>query len=165
MSGLSEFVDQIEAGKMRLLAVSSPVESEIDGRKPPTIKDEGIDLELTNWRMMTAPPGLSDGERKRITGWVTKVLKSPEWAENVKRNDWTPFVKTGAELDRLRGERAEAGAGGRRRPGDRQVIGARAFGGVLLAFGVVCLVATFGVGDDWAASGPRLAPAVAVGRC
>jgi putative tricarboxylic transport membrane protein len=40
------------------------------------------------------------------------------------------------------------------------VIGARLFGGVLLAFGIVCLIATFGVGNDWAASGPRLAPAV-----
>jgi putative tricarboxylic transport membrane protein len=40
------------------------------------------------------------------------------------------------------------------------VIGARAFGGVLLAFGVVSLAATFGVGDDWSVSGPRLAPAV-----
>ena len=41
------------------------------------------------------------------------------------------------------------------------MIGARAFGGVLLAVGVVCLVSSLGVGDDWAASGPRLAPAVA----
>jgi putative tricarboxylic transport membrane protein len=40
------------------------------------------------------------------------------------------------------------------------VIGARVFGGVLLAAGVVAFVATLGVGDDWAASGPRLAPAV-----
>jgi uncharacterized membrane protein AbrB (regulator of aidB expression) len=41
------------------------------------------------------------------------------------------------------------------------VIGARAVGGVLLAIGVVCLVATLDVGDDWSPSGPRLAPAVA----
>jgi putative tricarboxylic transport membrane protein len=41
------------------------------------------------------------------------------------------------------------------------VIGARVFGGVLLALGVVCLIATFGVGDGWAVSGARLAPAVA----
>ena len=40
------------------------------------------------------------------------------------------------------------------------MIGARVFGGVLLAIGVVCLVSSLGVGDDWAASGPRLAPAV-----
>ena len=41
------------------------------------------------------------------------------------------------------------------------MIGARAFGGVLLAVGVIAFVATLGVGDDWSVSGPRLAPAVA----
>jgi putative tricarboxylic transport membrane protein len=40
------------------------------------------------------------------------------------------------------------------------VIGARAIGGVLLALGLIAFVATLGVGDDWSASGPRLAPAV-----
>ena len=99
ISGLSEFVDQIEAGKMRLLAVSAPVDAEIDGKKPPTIKEEGVDVELTNWRMLVAPPGIDDAERERITGYVEQVLKSPAWAENVKRYDWQPFVKTGSELD------------------------------------------------------------------
>ncbi len=101
MTGLSEVVDQVEAGKMRLLAVSSPVDVEIDGKKPPTIKDEGIDLEITNWRAITAPPGITDAERERIAGWVERVLKSDAWAKNVKRFGWTPFVKTGAELDRF----------------------------------------------------------------
>ena len=40
------------------------------------------------------------------------------------------------------------------------MIGARAFGGVLLAVGVIAFVATLGVGDDWSVSGPRIAPAV-----
>jgi putative tricarboxylic transport membrane protein len=40
------------------------------------------------------------------------------------------------------------------------VIGARAIGGVLLAIGAIAFIATLGVGDDWSASGPRLAPAV-----
>ena len=99
ISGLSEFVDQIEGGKMRLLAVSSPGDVEIDGKQPPTIKDEGIDLELTNWRMLVAPPGLDDGERERITAYVEQVLDSPQWQEQVERYDWQPFVKTGRELD------------------------------------------------------------------
>ena len=101
VSGLSEFVDQVEAGKMRLLAVSSPVDTEVGGRKPRTIKEQGVDLELTNWRAIVAPPGLSDGERERITGWVEQVLRTPQWRENVERYDWTPFVKTGDELDRF----------------------------------------------------------------
>jgi putative tricarboxylic transport membrane protein len=40
------------------------------------------------------------------------------------------------------------------------MIGARAIGGVLLAVGVVALIAGLNVGDGWAASGPRLAPVV-----
>jgi putative tricarboxylic transport membrane protein len=99
VSGLSEFTDQVEAGKMRLLAVSSPVDTKVDGRTPQTIKDQGVDLELTNWRMLVAPPGLASGERARITGYVTRVLKTPQWRKNVERYDWTPFVKTGAALD------------------------------------------------------------------
>ena len=108
-----------------------------------------------------APPGISDGERERITGWVEKVLATPEWKKNVERYDWTPFVKTGAELDDFvasEQKRVQAVVDG---PRDRQaVIGARVFGGVLLALGVIAFVATIGVGDGWSASGPRLAPAV-----
>jgi putative tricarboxylic transport membrane protein len=100
-TGLSEVVDQVEAGKMRLLAVSSPIDVEIDGRKPPTIKEEGIDLEITNWRALVAPPGLSEGERERIAGWVQQVVGTPQWQKNVQRYDWTPFVKTGADFDRF----------------------------------------------------------------
>ena len=40
------------------------------------------------------------------------------------------------------------------------MIGARAIGGVLLAIGGIAFFASLGVGDDWSASGPRLAPAV-----
>jgi putative tricarboxylic transport membrane protein len=99
ITGLSEVVDQVEAGKMRLLAVSTPVDIEVDGRTPPTIEDEGIDLEMTNWRAITAPPGISGSERERIASWVSKVLESDAWAKNVEKFDWKPFVKTGRELD------------------------------------------------------------------
>ena len=60
-----------------------------------------MNLEMTNWRAIAAPPGISDSERARIAGWVTRVMKTPKWQENLKRNDWTPFVKTGADLDRF----------------------------------------------------------------
>jgi putative tricarboxylic transport membrane protein len=106
-TGLSEVLDQIESGKMRLLAVSSPVNIEVDGRKPPTIKEEGIDLEMTNWRAIAAPPGISDSERTRIADWVTRVMRTPEWEKNLKRYDWTSFVRTGPALDRfIRAEQA-----------------------------------------------------------
>jgi putative tricarboxylic transport membrane protein len=49
--------------------------------------------------MLVAPPGISRAERSRIMGWVRRVVATPTWRENVKRRDWTPFVKTGADLD------------------------------------------------------------------
>jgi putative tricarboxylic transport membrane protein len=101
ITGLSEVIDQVNGGKMRLLAVSSPVDLKVDGRKPDTIKDEGIDLEMTNWRAIAAPPGITDSERARIATWVQKVLRTPAWQKDIKKFDWTPFVKTGAELDRF----------------------------------------------------------------
>jgi putative tricarboxylic transport membrane protein len=100
MTGLSEVIDQVEGGKMRLLAVSSPVDVEVDGKKPPTLKDEGIDLVMDNWRAIAAPPGITDAERERIATWVTKVAESDAWKKSQEKFDWTPLVKTGDELDR-----------------------------------------------------------------
>lgn len=100
-TGLGEVVDQVEAGKMRLLAVSSPVKQKVGDTLPRTLKQQGIELELTNWRAITAPPGLTDAERGRIAAWVTRVMDSPAWQEQLKRNDWTAFVKSGADLDRF----------------------------------------------------------------
>jgi putative tricarboxylic transport membrane protein len=28
-------------------------------------------------------------------------MKTPAWEENLKRYDWTPFVKTGGDLDQF----------------------------------------------------------------
>jgi putative tricarboxylic transport membrane protein len=99
VSGLSEFKDLVEAKKMRLLAVSSPTDQKIDGTVPKTIKQLGVDLELTNWRGIVAPPDLSAKERKKVTAFVQKVLDTPSWRKARERNDWGDFVKTGPELD------------------------------------------------------------------
>jgi putative tricarboxylic transport membrane protein len=55
---------------------------------------------MNNWRAIAAPPGVTDAERERIAAWVTRVAKSPSWKKTQEKFDWTPFLKTGAELDR-----------------------------------------------------------------
>ena len=172
ITGLSEVVDQVEGGKMRLLAVSSPVDVEIDGRKPPTIKDEGIDLEMTNWRAIVAPPGIIGLRARADRALGRRRCSSDAWAENVERFDWTPFVKTGDELDALRRVRAGARPRHRRGPRARNEVSvswtrARIVGVVLLAIGVVALIATFAIPSaryGWSISGPRFAPLLASAR-
>ena len=58
VSSLGEFDAQVKAGTLRLLAVSSP--ERIEGADAPTLKEAGLDVELQNWRMVAAAPGLSD---------------------------------------------------------------------------------------------------------
>ena len=57
VSSLGEFQSQIEAGTMRLLAVSAP--ERIEGVDAPTLKEAGLDVELQNWRMVAAGPDLT----------------------------------------------------------------------------------------------------------
>ena len=62
-SGLGEFVDQIEAGQLRVLAVSGA--ERLPGVDAPTLTEAGIDLQFTNWRGILAPPDISDEDRDR----------------------------------------------------------------------------------------------------
>jgi putative tricarboxylic transport membrane protein len=99
VSGVSEFADQVEAGKMRVLAVSGEEPVDVGGTQSPTIKEEGYDVVLTNWRGIVAPPGLSDAERDNVLAFVDEVRATPSWKESVERFGWTEVAKSGGELD------------------------------------------------------------------
>ena len=98
VSGVSEFADQVEAGKMRALAVSGSGPLDVGGKQTRSIKDQGFDVELTNWRGIVAPPGISDSQRDAVTKWVEKVRASSAWQQNLDRFDWTDMKKSGPEF-------------------------------------------------------------------
>jgi putative tricarboxylic transport membrane protein len=99
VSGVSEFADQVEAGKMRVLAVSGQEAVDVGGTKAPTLEQEGFDVVMTNWRGIVAPPGLSDAERENVVSFVDKVRATPTWKESVQRLGWTEVAKSGANFD------------------------------------------------------------------
>jgi putative tricarboxylic transport membrane protein len=96
ISGLGEFEGQIKAGKLRLIAVTSPTRRE--GMETPTLKDQGIDLEITNWRSVVAPPGISAEQRKTLTDTVDKMVKSQAWQEILKQKGWDDAYLSGDEF-------------------------------------------------------------------
>ncbi|MGW7068362.1 Bug family tripartite tricarboxylate transporter substrate binding protein [Streptomyces sp. NPDC054855] len=93
VSGVGEYLDQIKSGELRLLAVTGP--ERVDGLKGPTLKESGYDVNFTNWRGIVAPPGLSDAERKKLTGLVRKLHDSPQWRKSLKTNGWDDAFLTG----------------------------------------------------------------------
>jgi putative tricarboxylic transport membrane protein len=101
VSGVSEFADQVKVGKMRVLAVSSAKPVPVGGKPAPTIKDAGYDVEMTNWRGLVAPPGISAAEREQIVAWVEKLHASSAWRENLQRFGWTDFFQVGSQFDQF----------------------------------------------------------------
>ena len=92
-SGYSEFSEYIKAGKMKAIAVTAG--TRLSGVNIPTLKEQGIDVEIGNWRGVYGAPGISAAQRKALTDMVLAALKSPAWSEALKKNDWTPAVLTG----------------------------------------------------------------------
>jgi putative tricarboxylic transport membrane protein len=86
ISGYGEFESQIKTGKLRLVGITAPNRlPNVDG---PTLKEQGVELEIANWRSVVAPPGLSADQKKALTETVDKLVKSKEWQEILKQKGW-----------------------------------------------------------------------------
>jgi len=102
ISGYGEFAEQVKAGNLRLLAVSSDKRQE--GIDAPTLKESGIDVELFNWRGVFAPPGVSDEDKAAMIALVTKMTESAAWAEECKNRNWTSIPLAGDDYAKFLAE-------------------------------------------------------------
>jgi putative tricarboxylic transport membrane protein len=86
ISGFGEFSEQVKAGRLRALAISA------DTRQPgidvPTLKEQGIDVELFNWRGVFAPPGVNAAGRDAMVALMRTMTQSAAWQEECKKRDW-----------------------------------------------------------------------------
>ncbi len=97
-SGYSEFAEYIAAGKMRPIGVTS--EKRLPGlANVPTMKEQGYDIVLGNWRGVYGAPGITAEQRAALTDMVLKVTKTKGWAEALEKNGWTPAVLSGKAFD------------------------------------------------------------------
>lgn len=98
ISGVGEFIEHIESGAMRALAVSSEAPSD---RLPdtPTVTDEGYDVVLTNWRGVLAPGGIDAAQRAELERVVTELRDSAGWQAELETRGWADAFLTGDELD------------------------------------------------------------------
>ncbi|MGW0706151.1 Bug family tripartite tricarboxylate transporter substrate binding protein [Streptomyces sp. NPDC002643] len=99
VSGVGEYLDQIKAGELRLLAVTGP--KRVAGLDAPTLQEEGYDVNFTNWRGIVAPPGLTDAERDKLTRLIEELHDSPEWRQSMKQNGWDDAFLTGDEFGKF----------------------------------------------------------------
>ena len=98
-SGYSEFAEYISSGKMRAIAVTS--DKRLKGIDVPTMKEQGINVVLGNWRGVYGAPGISAEQRKALTDMVLAATKTKSWAEALEKNGWTPAVMAGTEFEKF----------------------------------------------------------------
>jgi putative tricarboxylic transport membrane protein len=96
-SGYSEFAEYIKTGKMKPIAVTS--DKRLPGIDVPTMKEQGYDVVLGNWRGVYAGPGITPEQRKALTDLVVAATKSKAWQEDLAKNGWTPALLTGKQFD------------------------------------------------------------------
>jgi putative tricarboxylic transport membrane protein len=91
VSGLGEFAEQIKAGKMRALAQSSP--QKLEGI--PSLKEQGINVELGNWRGIFGAPGISPAQRDALVKLVRSATETPAWKSTLEKLGWEPWFLAG----------------------------------------------------------------------
>ncbi len=84
VSGLGEFAEHIKSGKMRALAQSAP--KKIEGI--PSLKEQGVNVELGNWRGIFAGPGLSAQQRDALVKRVQSATQTPAWKQTLEKLNW-----------------------------------------------------------------------------
>jgi putative tricarboxylic transport membrane protein len=102
VSGVGEFRDQVEAGAMRWLAISS--DAPVEGIDAPTLQDAGLDIVLANWRGVFGPPDLTEEQRTAVNDMITAMHDSAEWQEALTSNGWQDFFQVGDEFATYLGE-------------------------------------------------------------
>lgn len=99
ISSLSEWEGQIKSGELRVLGISSG--TKVEGVDAPTLKEQGVDVELANWRGVVAAPDLDDAGKAGLLDLVKQVHDSAEWKKILADKKWTDLYLAGDEFAAL----------------------------------------------------------------
>ena len=86
VSGFSEFSGQIEAGALKVIGITAPErQSYLDA---PTFAEQGFNVDVQNWRMIAAAPGITDAQRADLLGVIETMAASEKWNAELAAKGW-----------------------------------------------------------------------------
>lgn len=98
-SGWNEMAQFVKSGKMRALAVTSA--AKLPGESVASLKEQGINVEIGNWRGVYGAPGITPEQRKALTDAVIAATKQKSWNDSLAANDWFAALLTGDEFSKF----------------------------------------------------------------
>lgn len=95
VSGYSEFKAGLDQKTLTALAVSS--RRTLFGI--PSLREQGVNTELANWRAVFAPAGIAPAQKETLRRLVAQALESTEWRQSLLENHWVGSPLYGRELE------------------------------------------------------------------
>ena len=84
IAGLGEFAEHIKGGRMRALAVSAAAKEE----GIPSLKEQGVDVVLGNWRGVFGAPAITTAQRDALVAAVKTATESSSWKDTLAKYGW-----------------------------------------------------------------------------
>lgn len=96
VSGVSEFKSMAEAGRIRIIAVTS--EGRVDGIDAPSLTEAGLPVVVGNWRGIVGAPGMSDAGKAMWLDRFSKMHASQAWKDTLAKQGWEDAFLAGDEF-------------------------------------------------------------------
>lgn len=93
ISGTSEFASYVAAGKMRVLAVTSP--KTLKAIKGKTLVQQGVDLTFGNWRGILAPADLPAADLLNTLKVIDALHSTQSWKDTLVAKSWIDEYRAG----------------------------------------------------------------------
>lgn len=97
----------IAAGRIRGIGIIAPQRLGGALAAVPTIREQGVNAEFTNWRAVLGPKGM---RRDHVAYWekaLQAATSSEQWQKDLERNFWKSNFMTGEKLHRFLDKEAE----------------------------------------------------------
>lgn len=104
-TGLGDVRGLIESGDLRVLASTAPTRPSYGvGKDVPTVREQGIPADFSNWRGIFGPPEMPDYAVSYWRDALAKMVKTPEWLKACETNGWVPSYADQPEFQKFLGE-------------------------------------------------------------
>ena len=95
IAGYGEFGDSLASGRLRAIGVSS--------KQPflgiPSVREQGVDAELANWRGVLTGRKVPPYRRAALLEAVRRAAGAELWQKTLQRNNWDPYWMTGKDFE------------------------------------------------------------------
>jgi putative tricarboxylic transport membrane protein len=82
----SQVLTHVRSGALRLVGVTAPARLKGDLAKVPTLREQGINVEVNNFRMLVGPRSLTAAQVAYWDQVLAKMVQAEEWKKDLERD-------------------------------------------------------------------------------